>query len=334
MAWLLEDNQLSPGYLIGGVPENFGESARLGNTPFFVIEADEYDTAFCDKRSKFVHYQPRTLIINNLEFDHADIFADLAAIQTQFHHLIKTIPQHGQVIHNTQSPAIDETLSMGLWSEQQSFSPVNGENTDWACKKLSADASSFIIIHKQQHYQVNWPLIGDHHMANALAAVAAAHHVGIQIEHAVASLSTFKSVKRRLEKIFDDGKIRIFDDFAHHPTAITETLGALRNNVGEDHVTAVLEPRSNTMKRGVHKHLLNDSLDKADDVLIYADDNVQWDISDLANERIMPFSNTQALLDTLYEKLQSIDKACNIIIMSNGGFDNLYQRLIERLKQN
>jgi len=327
LTWLLEDNQLNPGYLIGGVPENFGESARLGTTPFFVIEADEYDTAFCDKRSKFVHYQPRTLIINNLEFDHADIFADLNAIQTQFHHLIKTIPAQGQIIHNKQSPAIDETLSMGLWSESQSFNAINSGSTDWTCEKRKDDASEFTIIHQGKRYDVSWSLIGDHNMANALAAVAAAHHVGVQVEHSVASLRTFKSVKRRLEKIFDNGTVRVFDDFAHHPTAITETLRALRNNVGNEKVIAVLEPRSNTMKQGVHKHLLAQALNDADEVLIYADDNVQWDIKELANNKITAYDNTQTLLEALQSILQATSEVCNVLVMSNGAFDNIYQRL-------
>ena len=331
LTWLLEDNQLSPGYLIGGVPENFGESARLGTTPFFVIEADEYDTAFCDKRSKFVHYQPRTLVVNNLEFDHADIFADLNAIQTQFHHLIKTIPSLGRVIHNQQSPAIDETLSMGLWSESQSFSTSNTENADWACEKIKDDASEFRIIHQGKRYDVSWPLIGDHNMANALAAVAAAHHVGVQVEHSVASLSTFKSVKRRLEKIYDDNGIKVFDDFAHHPTAITETLRALRNNVGNEKVIAVLEPRSNTMKRGVHKHLLAESLVDADEVFIFADSNVQWDIKELESDKIRSFDDTQTLLEALTATLNKTTAASNVVIMSNGGFDNLYQRLKDTL---
>ena len=331
LTWLLEDNQLSPGYLIGGVPENFGESARLGTTPFFVIEADEYDTAFCDKRSKFVHYQPRTLVVNNLEFDHADIFADLNAIQTQFHHLIKTIPSLGRVIHNQQSPAIDETLSMGLWSESQSFSTSNTDNADWACEKIKDDASEFRIIHQGKPYDVSWPLIGDHNMANALAAVAAAHHVGVQVEHSVASLSTFKSVKRRLEKIYDDKGIKVFDDFAHHPTAITETLRALRNNVGNEKVIAVLEPRSNTMKRGVHKHLLAESLVDADEVFIFADSNVQWDIKELESDKIRSFDDTQTLLEALTATLNKTTAASNVVIMSNGGFDNLYQRLKDTL---
>ena len=332
LAWLLEDNQLNPGYLIGGVPENFGESARLGSTPFFVIEADEYDTAFSDKRSKFVHYRPRTLVINNMEFDHADIFNDLSDIQTQFHHLIKTIPTHGQIIHNTSSPAIDETLSMGSWSELKSFSPQPMANADWACEKITADASSFKIIHQQQEYTVNWSLIGDHNMANALAAVASAHHVGIQIEHAVASLSTFKSVKRRLEKIYDNNNVRVFDDFAHHPTAIDETIRALRNNVGDEKIIAVLEPRSNTMKQGVHKHLLIDSLAAADQVFVYADQHVQWDITELTSQhqKVTTFNNTQTLLEKLLEQTTD-EEVINILIMSNGGFENLYQRLLEQL---
>ena len=331
LAWLLEDNQLNPGYLIGGVPENFGESARLGTTPFFVIEADEYDTAFSDKRSKFVHYQPRTLVINNLEFDHADIFNDLNAIQTQFHHLIKTIPQHGQIIHNATSPAIDETLSMGTWSELKSFNPTSNSNADWACEKMSADASSFKLIHQNRSYEIHWPLIGDHNMANALAAVAAAHHVGVQIHDAVTSLSTFKSVKRRLEKIYDNDNVRVFDDFAHHPTAISETVNALRNNVGNENIIAILEPRSNTMKQGVHKHLLVDSLKQANQVLIYADKNVKWNTDELKSSNISVFGDTEILLNTLLEKINQTNNISNILIMSNGGFESLYQRLIERL---
>ena len=331
LAWLLEDNQLNPGYLIGGVPENFGESARLGTTPFFVIEADEYDTAFSDKRSKFVHYQPRTLVINNLEFDHADIFNDLNAIQTQFHHLIKTIPQHGQIIHNATSPAIDETLSMGTWSELKSFNPTSNSNADWACEKMSADASSFKLIHQNRSYEVHWPLIGDHNMANALAAVAAAHHVGVQIHDAVTSLSTFKSVKRRLEKIYDNDNVRVFDDFAHHPTAISETVNALRNNVGNENIIAILEPRSNTMKQGVHKHLLVDSLKQANQVLVYADKNVKWNTDELKSSNISVFGDTEILLNTLLEKINQTNNISNILIMSNGGFESLYQRLIERL---
>lgn len=328
LAWLLQDNGLAPGYLIGGVPENFGETARLGDTPFFVIEADEYDTAFCDKRSKFIHYHPRTLVLNNLEFDHADIFHDLDAIQTQFHHLIKTIPPHGQIIHNQQSPALKQVLEMGCWSETKSF---NHAQSDWRVIKQLDDASRFDIVHNNIAHAVSWNLIGDHNMANALAAVAAAHHVGIPIEHAVKSLSTFKSVKRRMEKIFDDGTTQVFDDFAHHPTAIKETLEGLRRSVGEQRIIAVLEPRSNTMKRGVHKDLLGAALETADEVLIFADDSVQWDINELQHDSISSFDKTDKLLTALNSRIAADSAPCNVLIMSNGGFENLYQRLIEKL---
>jgi UDP-N-acetylmuramate: L-alanyl-gamma-D-glutamyl-meso-diaminopimelate ligase len=329
LAWLLEENDLSPGYLIGGVPENFGESARLGKTPFFVIEADEYDTAFCDKRSKFIHYQPRTLILNNLEFDHADIFADLAAIQSQFNHLLKTVPQHGQIIVNHDSQALKEVLDIGCWSELKSFNSIN---SDWRAKKVKDDASQFYLIHGAEKHLVRWGLIGDHNMANAVAAIAAAHHVGIPIANSVESLTTFKSVKRRMEVIFDQAKARIFDDFAHHPTAIAETLSGLRSSVGDEQIIAVLEPRSNTMKRGVHKHLLQDALAKADNVLVFADQNVKWDISELESDSIRAYSSTELLLEQLAHLIDEDQGRTNILIMSNGGFENLYQRLIDRLK--
>lgn len=328
LAWLLDQNDLSPGFLIGGVPENFGESARLGNTPFFVIEADEYDTAFCDKRSKFIHYQPRTLVLNNLEFDHADIFTDLNAIQTQFHHLLKTIPQHGQIIHNATSPAIDDVIGRGCWSETKTF---NGKNSDWQAEKVTGDASQFIIKHKNESHPVEWSLIGDHNMANALAAVAAAHHVGISIENSVESLTHFKSVKRRMELIYDTPEVRIFDDFAHHPTAIAETLNGLRNSVNDEPILAILEPRSNTMKQGIHKHLLADSLSNASMSLVFADNNVMWNISELQSESITAFDNTDALLDNAVSFIQAQRQRCTVLIMSNGGFDSIHQRLQAKL---
>jgi len=328
LAWILQANDLSPGYLIGGVPENFGTTARIGDTPFFVIEADEYDTAFSDKRSKFVHYRPRTLILNNLEFDHADIFNDLQAIQTQFHHLIKTVPQNGQIIVNQESPAISELLAWGIWSDTRSF---NGKQSDWQATKHQEDASEFDILYQDTAYRVKWNLIGDHNMCNAVAAVAAAYHVGIPIANSTESLAEFKSVKRRMEMIFDDGRVRAFDDFAHHPTAIKETLNGLRRSVKDQRIIAVLEPRSNTMKRGVHKHLLEDALSNADEVLIFADDSVQWQITELANDKISAFKETGELLDNLLQKLRIEDQPCNVLIMSNGGFENLYKRLIDKL---
>lgn len=331
LAWLLEDNDLSPGYLIGGVPENFGESARLGTTPFFVIEADEYDTAFCDKRSKFVHYRPRTLVLNNLEFDHADIFADLKAIQTQFNHLLKTVPQHGQIIYNQNSDALDDVLDMGCWSELKSF---NSHNSDWKISKIKDDASHFLLIHGDQEYEVLWNLFGDHNMANAVAAIAAAHHVGIPVANSIESLRAFKSVKRRMELIFDQNGVRVFDDFAHHPTAISETLGGLRRSVGQEQIIAILEPRSNTMKQGVHKHLLADALQQADHTLVYADSNVKWDINELQSDEnsIQAYDQTEALLDQIILLIEQYQGSSNVLIMSNGGFENLYQRLTNRLE--
>lgn len=331
LAWILQDNQLAPGYLIGGVPANFNESARLGETPFFVIEADEYDTAFCDKRSKFVHYLPRTLILNNLEFDHADIFSDLAAIQTQFHHLLKIVPRDGLVIHNAHEQALQDVMQQGCWSQQASFGVQGAE---WLCNPQNDDASHFQVSHREQSVTVQWDLIGRHNMLNGLAAIAAAHHVGITIEHAAESLATFKSVKRRLEKIFDNGRIRIYDDFAHHPTAIVETVTALRSKVGEEQILAVLEPRSNTMKQGVHKHRLADSLSAADHALIYADDNVQWDISELAGNRISTWQSVDELMAELLRRVSTdAATAINILIMSNGGFENIHQRLCQQLEQ-
>lgn len=329
LAWILEDNQLKPGYLIGGVPRNFGESSRLGDSPFFVIEADEYDTAFSDKRSKFVHYQPRTLVLNNLEFDHADIFADLKAIQIQFHHLLKTIPKHGQIISNADSKALAEVIDMGCWSETKTLSSKTTA-TDWHCEKIAQDASSFNIVHEKQKYKVEWPLIGDYNMANATAAIAAAHHAGVPIENAVDSLASFKSVKRRMEMIFNNEKVRVFDDFAHHPTAIKEALNGLRSSVGNKTIIAVLEPRSNTMKRGVHKHLLQGALNAADRTLIFADENVQWDIQELDDDTISSYTNIDALIASILAMLESTDSA-DILIMSNGGFNNLYEHLIEKL---
>jgi len=297
-----------------------------------VIEADEYDTAFSDKRSKFVHYRAKTLVLNNLEFDHADIFNDLAAIQTQFHHLVKTIPNHGQIIHNAQSLAIDEVLELGCWSETRSFATPSA---DWQVNKLKDDASEFTIEHQGSAYRANWNLIGDHNMHNALAAVAAAHHVGVQIKDAVRSLQSFKSVKRRMEKVYDGpvlGKqVRVFDDFAHHPTAIQQTVSGLRKNIGEQTLLAVLEPRSNTMKQGVHKHLLKSALKHADACLIYANEQVQWDITELEDDKVITFSDVDGLLNILLSQIETLESDTNVLIMSNGSFEGLYGKLIERL---
>ena len=326
LAWILQDNDLEPGFLIGGVPENFSVSSRLGKTPFFVIEADEYDTAFFDKRSKFVHYKPRTLILNNLEFDHADIFEDLAAIQKQFHHLLRTIPQSGRIISNQQSPALEEVIKMGCWSEIETFAK---ENSDWRTDTLKPDASQFELIHENTKTLCQWELIGEHNMHNALAAVAAAHHVGVPIENACRSLASFKSVKRRLEHIGEVNGIHVYDDFAHHPTAIEHTLSALRNNVGDEPILAILEPRSNTMKQGVHKHLLKQALANADYNYVYFSSDIKWQADFLLDETTTVFDNTEKLLQHV---INNSNNYKHVLIMSNGGFENLHQRLLSKLK--
>lgn len=331
LAWLLEDNGLEPGFMIGGVPENFGISARLGSTPFFVIEADEYDTAFSDKRSKFVHYQPRTLVLNNLEFDHADIFSDLNAIQTQFHHLLKIVPANGLIVHNQQVAALDTVIDMGCWTPRQSF---NGNDSDWQSSKLSDDASQFSITHSGKSYEVASTLLGDHNMENTVAAIAAAHHVGIPIENSIDSLRRFKSVKRRMETIFDNEHVHIVDDFAHHPTAISGTLNGLRNKVGDEYIIAVLEPRSNTMKRGVHKHLLRDALAAADQSMIFAGQDVQWNIEEIADHSLTSYSDSQLLVDAIINAIAKTSKKSktHVLIMSNGGFEGIYRRIIDALQ--
>ena len=333
LAWILEDCGYTPGFLIGGVPANFNESARLGQSDFFVIEADEYDTAFCDKRSKFVHYRPKTLVINNLEFDHADIFDTIEDIKKQFNQFLKTVPSHCLVVHNESEEHVKAVLEMGCWSEQQSF----GQNQDcsWLCKPITPDCHQFEVAHGAQTSQVNWLLIGEHNMLNAVAAIAAAHHVGVQLNDATSALSRFKSVKRRLETIYDAHGIVVYDDFAHHPTAIQGTLNGLRNKVGDQHIIAVLEPRSNTMKRGVHKDLLAQALSDADETYIYADKNVQWDIKQLQSQTISDYSSIDSLLNDLLVQAQEKAKAgtpLHILIMSNGGFDGLHKKLVASLK--
>ena len=273
LAWILEHAGMSPGFLIGGVPDNFGETARLGNTPFFVIEADEYDTAFFDKRSKFVHYQPRTLIINNLEFDHADIFEDLAAIQKQFHHLVRTVPSEGLIV-SPQEKAIEQVFEMGCWTPRQTL----GHDGDWQASLVNKDGSEFEVSFEDQTATVRWNMLGQHNVNNALAAIAAARHVGVTLEHAAKALSEFVGVKRRLELRGEVDNIRVYDDFAHHPTAIATTIAGLRARIGNRKLVAVLEPRSNTMKMGVHQDALAQSLIQADRVLLFQDAGLKWSL--------------------------------------------------------
>jgi UDP-N-acetylmuramate: L-alanyl-gamma-D-glutamyl-meso-diaminopimelate ligase len=280
VAWILEFCGLNPSYLIGGIPKNLKTSSRLiddKNSNFFIIEADEYDTAFFDKRSKFVHYYPRTLIMNNLEFDHADIFENLNHIKKHFHHLIRIVPEKGKIISNAQSNALNEVIKLGVWSGLEYFNDIDGWSYQWQDESSSLN----IFYQNKKEGTLTWECIGDHNASNALAAIAAAHHIGIPAAKSIKALTTFKGVKRRLEKIgeFKDN-IKIYDDFAHHPSAIKSTLDGMRQVLKEGRIIVVFEPRSNTMKLGEMKKELQDSLSSADIVYCYAS-NLDWDPNEL-----------------------------------------------------
>ena len=386
LAWILEEAGMAPGFLIGGVPNNFDVSARLGNTDFFVIEADEYDSAFFDKRSKFVHYRPRTVVLNNLEFDHADIFADLAAIQTQFHHLVRIVPSDGLVIYPKNDPAIEQTLLRGCWSNRQALgidgidgiggiadvdakpkskskaelTAIEAEGTGsfqddqtWRAEMRSADGSVFDVhCEGKASVTVDWPLLGAHNVHNGLAAMVAAHHVGVSTEIAAAALSRFGGVKRRLEVIGQVHGVTVYDDFAHHPTAIATTLAGLRAHVGEQRIVAVIEPRSNTMRMGQHSHQLLASCSDADQVAWFQPPGIDWQLADviaragaeqrgnggasnakieLANlDEMTVFDDTAVLIETLVKQLIDGD---HVVIMSNGGFEGLHRRLLTALNE-
>ena len=343
LTWILEFNQQSPGYLIGGVPLNFTVSARLGKGSYFVIEADEYDTAFFDKRSKFVHYRPHTAILNNLEFDHADIFPDLAAIETQFHHLVRTIPQKGLVITNAMEQSLERVIERGCWSPLKRFGEKIG---DWSMEDLpNTDGKSgadFAVLQRGQkctevHWAGNSGVMGKHNQMNALAAIAAANHIGIHPENAAKALAEFKNVKRRLELIGIKNHIHVYDDFAHHPTAIATTLDGLRKQVGKARILAVLEPRSNTMKLGVMKSQLPNSLRSADLVFAYGavsgKDALGWDLQ----EAITPLGVRGKSFQDLSRLVESIGTAAkpgdHILVMSNGGFGGVHQKILQRLSE-
>lgn len=325
LAWILEDAGLNPGFLVGGVPENFGVSARLGSTPFFVIEADEYDTAFFDKRSKFVHYRPRTAVLNNLEFDHADIFADLAAIETQFHHLLRTVPALGRVIVNGQQSSLARVLARGCWSEVESF----GVSAGWSYAQNGSHTQVFWAGVLQG--ELDWGLLGEHNRMNALAAIAAARHVGVPPHHALSALSRFQNVKRRLELRGEVNGICVYDDFAHHPTAIATTVAGLRAKVGAAKIHAVLEPRSNTMKLGTLKDQLPASLSDADFVYCYTA-NLGWDAAAALapmGARSACFSTLSVLIEHVVQNAKSGDY---VLVMSNGGFEGVHEKLLIALK--
>ena len=327
VAWILEHAGLNPGYLIGGVPENFGVSARVGESPFFVIEADEYDSAFFDKRSKFVHYRPKTLVINNLEFDHADIFADLGAIQTQFHHLVRMVPENGLILTPNNTAAIEEMLKKGCWSSRQSL------GKEWHAELLNKDGSEFNVLHNGVIAgTVTWALVGQHNVDNALMAIAAAHHAGVTLPDAIDALSFFKNVKRRMEVKGEVNNITLYDDFAHHPTAIATTLDGLRKKVGNARILAVLEPRSNTMKMGVHKDTLANSWQKADEVYLYEPEGMDWSLIDSVAHSNAPthcFRDVEKIVQGVCNVAQPGD---HILVMSNGGFEGIHGRILDALK--
>jgi UDP-N-acetylmuramate: L-alanyl-gamma-D-glutamyl-meso-diaminopimelate ligase len=328
LAWVLDDCGYQPGFLVGGVLGNFGISARLGESMFFVVEADEYDSAFFDKRSKFVHYQPRTLIMNNLEFDHADIFDDLKAIQRQFHHLVRTVPSNGRILAPHGVKNIDETLAMGCWSELEYI----GDDGHWRADKKLADGSVFdVYLDDQLVGTVDWALVGDHNVNNALMAIAAARHVGVTANLACEALAKFINTKRRLEYKGEVNGITVYDDFAHHPTAIELTLGGLRAKLDQSRILAVLEPRSNTMKLGVHKHDLAPALHAADEVFLFQPDNIPWSVQEIADQCPQPAfcsDNIDTLVANIVESAQSGD---TILVMSNGGFSGIHDKLLAAL---
>ncbi|MBD1553105.1 UDP-N-acetylmuramate:L-alanyl-gamma-D-glutamyl-meso-diaminopimelate ligase [Pseudomonas typographi] len=329
LAWVLEHAGMAPGFLIGGVPQNFAVSARLGGTPFFVVEADEYDSAFFDKRSKFVHYRPRTVILNNLEFDHADIFPDLAAIERQFHHLVRTVPSEGLIVHPTTEPALARVLEMGCWTPVQ----TTGEGGQWQARLLQADGSRFeVLFGGAPQGTVAWALAGQHNVANALATLAAARHVGVLPAVAIEALNAFKSVKRRMEKIAEVRGITLYDDFAHHPTAIATTLDGLRKRVGRAPVIAIIEPRSNSMKLGAHRDGLPDSVRDADQVIWYGPPNLGWDLAATAAQ-CQPPATVATSLEAIIEQVRAqATPGSHVVIMSNGGFGGLHQKLAEALR--
>ncbi|WP_295460270.1 UDP-N-acetylmuramate:L-alanyl-gamma-D-glutamyl-meso-diaminopimelate ligase [uncultured Pseudomonas sp.] len=330
LAWVLEHAGMSPGFLIGGVPQNFGISARLGGTPFFVVEADEYDSAFFDKRSKFVHYRPRTTILNNLEYDHADIFPDLAAIERQFHHLVRTIPSTGLIIHPTAETALVRVLEMGCWTPVQ----TTGEGGQWQARLLAEDGSRFeVLFAGEVQGTVAWELTGQHNVANALATLAAARHVGVVPALGVAALSEFRSVKRRMEKVAEVRGVTVYDDFAHHPTAIATTLQGLRARVGGERIIAVIEPRSNSMKLGAHRDGLPASVSEADSVVWYAPPNLGWDLAGTAAACQVPAVVCDSL-EAIIERVQAeLGGPSHVVIMSNGGFGGLHGKLAAALEQ-
>ena len=349
LAWLLEDAGLAPGFLIGGVPDNFGVSARAGRSDFFVVEADEYDTAFFDKRAKFVHYGPRTLVINNLEFDHADIYPDLGAIQRQFHHLIRCVPGDGLVITPTAVDPIEDTLRMGLWTPRQTLSVSGGQGEsasegDWSAHEVDGGTGEEFGVAPAggresrftfrapdgTDHEVVWSQRGAHNRANALAAVAAARHVGVPPARAAGALARFAGVKRRLELSGEVGGVRVYDDFAHHPTAIRSAIEALDESRSR-RLIAVIEPRSNTMRMGEHRSALASATARADRVYWYQPAGLDWSLGDLLDDAPVPTSIASDMGQLVTELVANAAPGDDILVMSNGGFGGIHQKLIAAL---
>jgi UDP-N-acetylmuramate: L-alanyl-gamma-D-glutamyl-meso-diaminopimelate ligase len=326
LAWILEHGGLNPGFLIGGVPQNFGVSARLTETPFFVIEADEYDTAFFDKRSKFVHYPARTAVLNNLEFDHADIFPDLAAIETQFHHFIRTLPQSGLIVSNGADANLERVLSRGAYTPIERFDDERG----WRAGAADANGAFEVFFAGGSLGTVRWDLLGAHNRSNALAAIAAARHAGVPAEAAIEALGAFQNVKRRMEIRGVVRDVTVYDDFAHHPTAIDTTVAGLRAKVNGARILAVIEPRSNTMKLGVMKQALPASLAAADRVFCYSG-GLTWD----AAEALAPLGEKATVHGEIADLVASIARTAkagdHVLVMSNGGFGGIHQKLLDAL---
>ena len=330
LAWVLEFAGFKPGFLIGGVPENFGVSARVGESDFFVIEADEYDSAFFDKRSKFVHYHSNTLLINNIEFDHADIFRDLEAIKTQFHHAVRTVPSNGMVISQANEANAVDVIGRGCWSDQNTVS-LDGQDADWQAVLENPDGSAFdVSFQGEQVARVEWGLLGTHNVANALGVFACARSIGILPDVVADALSSFESVKRRMEVKGQVAGVTVYDDFAHHPTAIRLTLEGIRSRVGEQPIIAVLEPRSNTMKMGVHNELLEDSVRSADRSYWYQADSLDYQLSDYLGDK--PHNMVVSNLDDLVSQVSAAAKpGTHIVCMSNGSFGGVHQKLLDQL---
>ncbi len=340
VAWILEYAGLAPGYMIGGVPRNFDYSARLGQQPFFVVEADEYDTSYFDRRSKFMHYRPRTLIIHNLEYDHADIFDNLRAIQTQFHHLVRSVPGEGLIIAPTGDRAVNQVLGMGCWTpvtrcevtaRRRRLLPIDSGDV-WHTENAERAGSAFdVSLNRDRIGRVTWDLMGEHNVRNALAAIAAARHAGVPADCAVEALCYFKGVKRRLELIAERDNVKVYDDFAHHPTAIRATLQGLRDKVGAERILAVIEPRTHTMSLGSLRSELSHCCAPADEVIWFRGENIQWDLNELIRDNVVQAS-VEVDIDHLVARLaRPRTSPCHIVIMSNGNFGGVYAKLAATL---